>query len=156
MIEQTIPQLLAEKFQEPEFDDFFLVDLKLGINNKLEVFVDSDSQVTFEKCRKISRFLEEHIDREGWLSEKYVLEVSSPGISRPLKFLRQYHKNIGRKVEVSTEEGKQVGKLIAVTDENVTLEWVEKKKVGKKRVKETVQAEIPVAQITKTIVKISF
>ena len=88
MIEQTIPQLLAEKFQESEFDDFFLVDLKLGINNKLEVFVDSDSQVTFEKCRKISRFLEEHLDQEGWLGDRYVLEVSSPGVGRPLKFLR--------------------------------------------------------------------
>ena len=156
MIEQTIPQLLAEKFQESEFDDFFLVDLKLGINNKLEVFVDSDSQVAFEKCRKISRFLEEHLDQEGWLGDRYVLEVSSPGVGRPLKFLRQYHKNIGRKVEVTTSEGKQVGQLVAVTEQSITLEREEKKKKGKKRVKEIVQAEIPVAQIEQTIVKISF
>ena len=156
MIEQTIPQLLAEKFQESEFDDFFLVDLKLGINNKLEVFVDSDSQVTFEKCRKISRFLEEHLDQEGWLGDRYVLEVSSPGVGRPLKFLRQYHKNIGRKVEVTTSEGKQVGHIVAVTEQSITLEREEKKKKGKKRVKEIVQAEIPVAQIEQTIVKISF
>ena len=156
MIEQTIPQLLAEKFQESEFDDFFLVDLKLGINNKLEVFVDSDSQVTFEKCRKISRFLEEHLDQEGWLGDRYVLEVSSPGVGRPLKFLRQYHKNIGRKVEVTTSEGKQVGQLVAVTEQSISLEREEKKKKGKKRVKEIVQAEIPVAQIEQTIVKISF
>ncbi|MEO0775175.1 MAG: hypothetical protein AAFW73_07960 [Bacteroidota bacterium] len=148
--------MLAEKFQESEFDDFFLVDLKLGINNKLEVFVDSDSQVTFEKCRKISRFLEEHLDQEGWLGDRYVLEVSSPGVGRPLKFLRQYHKNIGRKVEVTTSEGKQVGQLVAVTEQSITLEREEKKKKGKKRVKEIVQAEIPVAQIEQTIVKISF
>jgi len=156
VIEHKIPELLEEKFQEEGFTDFFLVELKVGINNKVEVFVDSDSSVTFERCQKISRFLESYIDEEGWLGEKYTLEVSSPGITRPLKFLRQYIKNLGRKVEVTTETGTKKGKLIAATEEMVTLESVERVKVGKKKVKQTVQTEIPMAQIAKTIVKISF
>lgn len=156
VIEHKIPELLEEKFQEVGFTDFFLVELKVGINNKVEVFIDSDSSVTFEKCQKISRFLESHIDEEGWLGEKYTLEVSSPGITRPLKFLRQYIKNLGRKVEVTTETGTQKGKLVAATEEMVTLENEERVKVGKKKVKQTVQTEIPMAQIAKTIVKISF
>ncbi len=156
VIEHKIPELLEEKFQEVGFTDFFLVELKVGINNKVEVFIDSDSSVTFEKCQKISRFLESHIDEEGWLGEKYTLEVSSPGITRPLKFLRQYIKNLGRKVEVTTETGTQKGKLVAATEEMVTLENEERVKVGKKKVKQTVQTEIPMAQIVKTIVKISF
>lgn len=156
MIEQKIPELLEEKFQEPGFTDFFLVELKVGINNKVEVFVDSDSSVTFERCQKISRFLEAYIDEEGWLGEKYTLEVSSPGITRPLKFVRQYVKNIGRKVEVKTAEQKLTGKLIAANEETITIESDERVKVGKKKIKQKVQTEIPMAQIEKTIVKISF
>ena len=157
MIEQKIPELLEEKFQEPGFTDFFLVDLKVGINNKVEVFVDSDSSVTFEKCQKISRFLESHIDEEGWLGEKYILEVSSPGIGRPLKYVRQYYKNVGRKVAVNTkEEGKFKGTLVAVSEENITVEWEERGKQGKKKIKQTVQREISHAQIEKIVVKISF
>lgn len=156
MIEQKIPELLKEKFKEEEFSDFFLVDLNVGINNKVEVFVDSDSSVTFEKCRKISRYLESFIDEEGWLGPKYILEVSSPGIGRPLKFLRQYHKNIGRKVEVKTTEAKHKGQLVAVSEDTITLENEERVKVGKKKVKQKVLTEIPFAEIEKTIVKISF
>lgn len=156
VIEHKIPELLEEKFQEVGFTDFFLVELKVGINNKVEVFIDSDSSVTFEKCQKISRFLESHIDEEGWLGEKYTLEVSSPGITRPLKFLRQYIKNLGRTVEVTTETETKKGKLIAATEEMVRLESEERVKVGKKKVKQTVQTEIPMAQVVKTIVKISF
>lgn len=156
VIEHKIPELLEEKFQEPGFTDFFLVDLKIGLNNKVEVFVDSDTSVTFEKCRKISRFLESYIDEKGWLGEKYTLEVSSPGIGRPLKFLRQYRKNIGRKVVVNTTEGKRRGVLTAVTEEMITVEWEERVKQGKKKIKQKMQAEIPVAQIEKIVVKISF
>ena len=156
MIEKKIPELLEEKFTEEGFSDFFLVDLNVGINNKVEVFVDSDSAVTFEKCQKISRFLESHIDEAGWLGEKYILEVSSPWITRPLKFIRQYKKNIGRSVEVTTAEGKQKGELVAVKEDSIVLENQERVKVGKKKVKQTVQTEIPFEKIEKTIVKISF
>ena len=100
MIVEKITDLLDKKFTEEDFSDCFLVDIKAHAHNKIDVFIDSDSGVTFEKCQKISRYLERFIDENGWLGEKYVLEVSSPGISRPLKFKRQYAKNIGRKVEV--------------------------------------------------------
>ena len=100
MVESKIESLLEVKFQEEEFTDCFLIEVKLHANKKLDVFIDSDAGVTFEKCQKISRYLEQYLDEEGWLGDSYVLEVSSPGISRPLKLLRQYPRNIGRKVEV--------------------------------------------------------
>ncbi|MEM9824423.1 MAG: hypothetical protein AAF985_25280, partial [Bacteroidota bacterium] len=120
---KKIEALLAEKFQEEEFTDCFLVDLHLSASNKLEIFVDSDSGITFKKCQQISRFLEKPIDEEGWLGEKYTLEVSSPGISRPLKFQRQYPKNIGRKLEVKLlEGGTKTGKLTKVEASQIILE----------------------------------
>ena len=156
MIEGKITELLNKKFQEEEFEDCFIVEIVLN-NKKLNVFIDCDSGVTFEKCRKLSRYLESYIDEEGWLGEKYTLEVSSPGIGRPLVLARQYKKNIGRKVEVSRHEGKaEEGKLIAVNDETIVIEYKQRIKEGKKKKTEIVQSEISFQDIKKTIVKITF
>ena len=157
MVEQKITQLLEEKFKEPEFEDCYLVDLELSKGNKLNVFVDSDSGMSFKKCQRISRYLESHLDEKLWLGEKYILEVSSPGVDRPLKFLRQYHKNIGRTAEMTTVNGEtKKGKIVAVNGEAISLESKERIKEGKKKKTVIVSTEIPFDQIEKTIIKITF
>ncbi len=159
MITSKIEQLLKDKFQEEEFIDCFIVEIKFNEkNNKLEVFVDSDSSMDFSKCRRISRYLESYIDEEGWLGEKYTLEVSSPGISRPLKLVRQYKKNIGRTLNLilTPDNSKEKGKLIIVTDEAITIEQEVKIKQGKKKRTEIHQKEIHYDQIKKAVVQISF
>ena len=157
MIEQKIESLLQEKLKEEEFADCFLIESKLHANNKLEVFIDSDSSITFEKCSKISRFLESHIDENNWLGEKYTLEVSSPGLSRPLLFLRQYQKNIGRKVEVVLKDGNtKDGMLLKVDPEKLHLEEKIRLKEGKKKKTQIVETEIPFTEISKTFIKIAF
>ena len=156
MIEGKISALLEEKFQEEAFEDCFIVEISLN-NKKLNVFIDSDSGITFEKCQRLSRYLESFIDEAGWLGEKYVLEVSSPGVGRPLKLPRQYKKNVGRKVEVSLLEGKPIeGKLIEVNEAAITVEYKRRIKEGKKKKTEVVQDNIAFEDIKKTIVKISF
>ncbi len=157
VIEHKITELLTEKFNEEEFQDCFLVEVKAHQSKKVEVFVDSDSSLTLDKCRQISRFLEKHIDEHGWLGEKYTLEVSSPGITRPLQFPRQYIKNIGRKVEVTMLEGeKKTGQLVAADVQSITIEEKLRIKEGKKKKTVIQQAVIPLKDIKKTIVKISF
>lgn len=157
MVTEKIKALLAEKFQEEAYNDCFLVEMKLHQNNKLEIFIDSDSGITFQKCQRISRFLEEYIDEQSWLGEKYILEVSSPGIDRPLKFIRQYHRNIGRRVEVNMKDGtRQKGTLVASDESKITLEAMVTKKQGKKKKKELVQTEILFENIAQTKVKITF
>lgn len=152
-----IEALLAEKYLEEDFSDCFTVEINLSDSNKLEIFVDSDSGITFQKCQKISRFLEKTIDEEGWLGEKYVIEVSSPGVSRPLKFIRQYPKNIGRKLEVKlVEGGSKTGTLTKVEAENICLEEKVRVKEGKKKVTKIIQHDIPFASIRQAKVKITF
>lgn len=156
MIERKIEALLEEKFKEDAFSDCFLIEVKHN-NNKVEVFIDSDTGVTFDTCRKVSRFLEHHIEEEGWLGEKYVLEVSSPGVGRPLQKKRQYPKNIGRKLEIHVKEGKpHTGTLIAVDEMSVTIEEKVRKKEGKRKKTEIVKHNIPFNAIKKAVVKISF
>ncbi len=157
MVEDKIKALLEEKFREDAFSDCFLVDLKLHANNKLEVFIDSDFGISFEQCQKISRYLEQYLDEEQWLGEKYVLEVSSPGVGRPLMMQRQYPKNVGRKVEVKLKEGgKRSGVLKEVEEDRIVLEEKVRTKEGKRKKTELVETEIDFNSIEETKVKITF
>ncbi|MCC6280444.1 MAG: ribosome maturation factor [Saprospiraceae bacterium] len=158
-VTERIAQLLEEKYSTDEaFADCFTVEIELKSGQKLCVFADSDSGMTFEKCQKLSRYLEAFIDTNGWLGEKYTLEVSSPGIARPLKFPRQYHKNIGRQMEV-TQTGKDriVGLLKAVEETQIVLSQTVTERDEKKK-KKVIEVEtfIPFDQIEKAIVKLAF
>ena len=156
-IEEKINLLLTEKFQEEDFKDFFLVGIELHKNNKLDVFIDSDSGLPLDKCRQISRYLESYLDEEQWLGEKYTLEVSSPGLTRPLKLKRQYAKNIGRSLEVTLTDGTvKTAELKAVDDEGIQVEETVVVKEGKKKKKMVVQTDLHFDNIKKALVVISF
>jgi ribosome maturation factor RimP len=156
-IEAKIEALLEARFREPDLEDCFTVEVLLRAGNRLEVAFDSDSGVSFEKCQKLSRFLEAHLDGEGWLGEKYVLDVSSPGLSRPLKFRRQYPRNIGRTVEVHLQDNSvHKGKLTAADEEQITLEESKMVEVKGKMKKMQVDTIIPFDHIQFTYVKVTF
>ena len=88
---------------------------------KITIFLDSDVSVTLEDCAEISRVLQQEIDENG-LFESYILEVSSAGMSNPLKIRRQYLKNRGRNVKIVLKNGTVLtGKLTEVKDEEIAL-----------------------------------
>jgi len=154
---EKIIDLLDAKFAEPEFQDCFWLDVQLHPGNKLEIILDSDTGISFNTCRQISRYLESYLDEEGWLGEKYTLEVGSPGVDRPLERQRQYPKHIGRKLEVKMKDGSTyTGKLVAVSDSTITLEYQERRKEGKKRITEVHRPELALAEVARAKVKISF
>ncbi len=157
MIDQHLIPLLQRKFLEPGFSDCFLLEIRARPNNKVEVFLDSDEGITFEKCRLVSRFLEEHIDEAGWLGEKYTLEVSSPGATRPLELPRQFPKHIGRKLKVDLHSGESVkGKLTRAGEEAIVLEVSRTEKAGKKKKKIVEDRELSFENIKQAIVQLSF
>ena len=128
MIEEALAKVLKELFESEEYKSCFLVEIECKPNNKVEVYIDSDEALTLGICQKISRHLEGFIDEKGWLGEKYTLEVSSPGVDRPLKYLRQYLKNVGRRLSVdTTEETKVEGKLEEVKEDRIILNEKDKK-----------------------------
>ncbi|MBK7425881.1 MAG: hypothetical protein IPI60_02010 [Saprospiraceae bacterium] len=90
-VEEKIKALLDEKWLEPDFSDCFLVEIILK-GNKLEVYLDSDTAITFEKCKKVSRVLEAYLDETKVLGAEYTLEVSSAGVGKPLLMPRQFEK----------------------------------------------------------------
>jgi ribosome maturation factor RimP len=91
------------------------------------------------------------------MGEKYVLEVSSPGVNRPLKFTRQYIKNIGREVEVTfLDKTTEEGTLIKADETKIVLTKEVVEKDGKKKIKKQVEIEIPYTNIHKAIVQLVF
>lgn len=157
-ITERIAQLLEEKYSTDEaFADCFNVEIELKPGQKLYVFADSDTGMTFEKCQKLSRFLESHLDTNGWLGDKYLLEVSSPGIGRPFKFLRQYHNNAGRAVEVTqTDKTRQKGILKEADESRVVLLQKMVVKEGNKKQEVEIETAIPFDQVEKTVVQLAF
>lgn len=157
MIEQKIEDLVSAKFAEEDFAECFLVEIKLHANNSLRVYIDSDSGLVVDQCRRISRYLESYLDEKLWLGEKYTLEVSSPGIDRPLRLKRQYQKNIGRTLLLETKEDlKREGVLVEVEEDGIFIEELIITKEKKKRKKEIVKSKILFDSIEKAKVKISF
>lgn len=156
-MEERITDILSELFTTPEFDDCFLIEIKQS-GGKLEIFVDSDEQISFDKCRAISRHLErEYLDVEKPLGESYTLEVSSPGVGRPLRFYRQYPKNVGRTLEVITTDGdKYTGELLRVEPNAITLRAKVRRQEGKRKKTVTEETEIAFDAIKKSTVKITF
>lgn len=153
-MENSIINQITEKLESLiEGSTLFLVELKVKPTNNIKIFLDGDNGVTIEAVSKINRALYKHIEEaELFPDGDFSLEVSSPGVDEPLKFLRQYKKNIGRKVEVTLNEGEQPveGTLKEATETEVTIEEV----IGKK--KETKETVIPFSNIKKTVVQISF
>ena len=135
-------------------DDIFLVSVKVKPINNYKIYLDADGGLGIEKCIKINRALYKIMEEMGMYPEgDFSLEVSSPGIDEPLKLLRQYKKNIGRSVEVTTNnEEKKEGLLKEVTDDSITIEQTEGK--GKKAI--TLNTVISFADIKQTKVLIKF
>jgi ribosome maturation factor RimP len=133
-------------YLEEELDrrDLFLVEVNVRPVNKIVVFLDSIKGVTLEECMAIHRFLESKMDRNV---EDYDLEISSPGLDKPLKLPVQFEKNKGRMLEVVKTDGiKVTGKLVGLSDGLIRLEInvkVKDAKTGKKKTIETIQSLRP-------------
>ena len=125
MIEGLLSEALVEIFKEVDFSDCFLIDIK-SVGSKVEVYIDADEGITLGRCQKVSRKLEKLIEENGWLPETYTLEVSSPGVDRPLKLRRQYKKNVGRQVEVSLTSGERKKGVLQKVEEDYIVVKTEK------------------------------
>lgn len=135
-------------------NDIFLVSVRIKPTNNFKVYLDADSGLSIEKCIKINRALYKVIEEQGWYPNgDFSLEVSSPGVDEPLKMLRQYKKNVGRKLEVVlTDDSKQEGKLTGVDDSSIHIEYTE----GKNKKAVTHNREIAFSDIKQATVLVSF
>lgn len=132
----------------------FLVEVKSAPGNKITVLLDGDNGITIDDCTRVNKALYKFIDETSLFGDNnFSLEVSSPGVDKPLKLLRQYKRNTGRKVEVVlNDDTKLEGILTLVTDEEITIE----EKSGKNNKITTKTITIKFDQIKHTTVLITF
>ena len=116
----------------------------------VKVFIDRENGVTIEDCEKFSRALSAVLDVEDPIRTPYTLEVSSPGLDRPLKEIKDFQRNAGKLVRLITKESinKQnffIGRIIEARDDNLKLLLENKDEIS-----------IPFSQISKARLEIEF
>ncbi|MBO4652706.1 MAG: ribosome maturation factor RimP [Lachnospiraceae bacterium] len=113
-----------------EANGFELVDVeyvKEAGSWYLRAYIDKPGGITIDDCEVVSRALSDKLDEHDFISEAYVLEVSSPGLTRPLKKPKDYERNLGRPVDIRLFRAINGCKeyfevvLSAYTDDTVTV-----------------------------------
>ncbi len=99
-IELKTEELVTPIVNENHFELVDVEYVKEGANWYLRVYVDKDNGIDIDDCVLVSRTLEEKLDAEDFIEDAYILEVSSPGLTRPLKKEKDFLRNIGKLVEV--------------------------------------------------------
>ena len=151
---QKVEDLLSLVLKQ--HSNIFLVDLKISNDKSIKIILDGDKEVNVKDCIDISRSMEGALDRD---QEDFSLEVASAGVGSPLKFPRQYHKNLGRKLEVISTEGlKFEGDLTHVKEDAIELQWKQRetKRIGKGKVTVTKKKTILFDEISQAKVMIKF
>jgi ribosome maturation factor RimP len=154
MFEKKVKDLLEQSLNERK--DLFLISFNISENNTIKVVIDGDNGVVVDDCVFISRGIEHNLDRE---EEDFSLEVASAGAAAPLKTVRQYKKNLGRIVEVSTTDNNEYeGHLVDANEAAITLNWKarEPKPIGKGKVTVSKEAILEYEIIKQAKVKIKF
>ena len=113
MIEKSIVKELVEEWLKDK--DYFLVSIEISKDNKIVVEIDHADGVWIEDCVELSRYIEEHLDRD---KEDFELEVGSAGLGQPFKVLQQYLNYIGKEVEVLDAAGKKTKGILKSVDGN--------------------------------------
>jgi ribosome maturation factor RimP len=132
---------------------YFLEDVNIvspGQHRIVTVIVDGESGLNLDQVTVASKLVSELLDAASFMGETpFTLEVTSPGIDRPLTLPRHFAKNVDRLLKVTKTDGLTViGRILSNTENNVTLIVTEKKEV-----KEVVVA---LADIKRATVEIEF
>ena len=132
MSKREIYEAKAEELVLPlvEANNFELVDVeyvKEAGTWYLRIYIDKEGGININDCELVSRAFSEILDKEDYIEDAYILEVSSPGLGRPLKKDKDFRRNLGEEVEVRTykpinKQKEFVGLLDGWDKESVTLQ----------------------------------
>lgn len=117
--------------------NFELVDVeyvKEGSNWYLRAYIDKEGGITVDDCETVAREMNEILDREDYIEDSYIFEVSSPGLGRPLKKEKDYVRSMGKELEIRTYRSingskEFYGILTGYDDKNVTIVTEEDEKL---------------------------
>lgn len=149
-LKDQISELITPALQQA---GYFLEDINVvspGNHRIVTVIVDGESALNLDQVTVASKLVSELIDEASFMGETpFTLEVTSPGIDRPLTLPRHFAKNVTRLVKIIKSDGAVVtGRITSYTDADVTLAVTEKK--------ETKEVIVALADIKRAVVEIEF
>jgi ribosome maturation factor RimP len=123
----------TEKLLEPilsanHFELYDIEYVKEGGNWFLRAYIDKENGITVDDCELVSRTLSDLLDKNDFIPDSYILEVSSPGLGRQLKRDKHFEKSIGDEVEVKlykpvNKKKDFIGILTAFDQSTITIEF---------------------------------
>lgn len=159
-LKNKIEELINPRLKEM---DLFLVDVVIGSNFKIQIFADGVPSITIKQCTQLSRFIESYLDEDPSVPEKYTLEVSSPGMTNPLRVPQQFKKRIGSTLKITLQDGQQVAMILKEVDENTLFglrtkiaERKSKKPVKKVKEEDLESISIDLADIKQALLHFNF
>lgn len=124
--EQTVERIVSDLLKDSDIE---LVDVEYVKEQHwyLRVFIDKEGGIEIDDCQRLSEQLEERLDKTDPIKESYMLEVSSPGLDRVLKKERDFEREMGKMIDITTYapvNGQKlvVGKLTGFTKDSVTID----------------------------------
>jgi ribosome maturation factor RimP len=132
---------------------FYLEDVHVatpGSHRIVTCIVDGDASLNLDQVTSVSRVISELLDEAAFMGETpFTLEVTSPGVDRPLTQPRHFAKNVDRLLKIIKLDGSEVtGRILSNTDKDVTLTVTVKK--------ETIEQTVSLADIKRAVVEIEF
>lgn len=150
-LERKLEELVLKHLPGERYFLTEIVAKPAGSKTKISVFLDGDDGISIDTCAQVSKEIGKELDALDLLNHPYTLMVSSPGLDRPLKLPRQYHKNIGKEVKINLKNDIQKrGTLKQASREFVIIEETPTPKG------ETKQEKIPFSEIETTHVLVTF
>ncbi len=142
LYESRTEEILAPFLESHGLELFDVEYVKEGGEKYLRAYIDKEGGVNINDCETVSRYLSDELDREDFIPEAYILEVSSPGLGRQLKKDRHLEKSIGKDVDVKLFapmdgekqlSGTLVGfdrELLTISPEDGTEKTIERKNIA--------------------------
>lgn len=132
---------------------FYLEDVHVatpGSHRIVTCIVDGDASLNLDQVTAVSRVISELLDEAAFMGETpFTLEVTSPGVDRPLTQPRHFAKNVDRLLKIIKLDGSEVtGRILSNTDHDVTLTVAIKK--------ETIEQTVSLSEIKRAVVEIEF
>ncbi len=124
---QKLSDMLSPTIEALGYESWGIEYLSRGKDSVLRIFIDSDKGITVDDCASVSHQVSGILDVEDPIQGEYSLEVSSPGVDRPLFYLHQYNNYLGRSIHIRlaiAENNRKnfTGVLAGVTDSTVKVE----------------------------------
>lgn len=156
--ESAIAELIAPVVESRGLD-LEKVELRpAGRRSVLVVIVDADGGVDLETVAEVSRELSEVLDESPLMGESpYTLEVSSPGVDRPLALPRHWRRNVGRLVRITLVDGTTVdGRIVASGEDGATIALIAGRSGKPGKASKPVEREVAYADVQRAVVQVEF